>query len=396
MFNPRTLMDPAFAKKTSKGGTFSFQMDMKKQPTAMNWADPYRPNDTVPPHVKRAVIDSLNSTAAHYSFPTGDMELREEIAKRVLKLNGVKIDPRTELTISNGSDSAFAYVMRPFLVPGEENEVLIPVPSYAHNFDVPPLIGGKSVMVPTRAENNFDLDIEEFEKRVTDKTRLVVFTNPNNPTGTVYRRETMEKLAEFCIRHNLICVVDQCFEDSVFDGHEFVSIMALPGMFERTITIGSISKGMGLCGFRVAYIVAPEEITDVLHETAVLFVGATNTMAQAGVTAGLRDTRFMEELRREWMVRAEILGSILDSTPHISYVKPEAGFFFWIDVSYYGTDQEVMQYLVEEADVLVSTGSGFTDPTHIRVIYGCLQDRQECIGAVERIKAALERHPRNR
>ena len=396
MFNPRTLMDPAFAKKTSKGGTFSFQMDMKKQPTAMNWTDPYRPNDTVPPHVKQAVIDSLNSTAAHYSFPTGDMELREEIAKRVLKLNGVKIDPRTELTISNGSDSAFAYVMRPFLVPGEENEVLIPVPSYAHNFDVPPLIGGKSVMVPTRAENNFDLDIEEFEKRVTDKTRLVVFTNPNNPTGTVYRRETMEKLAEFCIRHNLICVVDQCFEDSVFDGHEFVSIMALPGMFERTITIGSISKGMGLCGFRVAYIVAPGEITDVLHETAVLFVGATNTMAQAGVTAGLRDTRFMEELRREWMVRAEILGSILDSTPHISYVKPEAGFFFWIDVSYYGTDREVMQYLVEEADVLVSTGSGFTDPTHIRVIYGCLQDRQECISAVERIKAALERHPRNR
>ena len=206
----------------------------------------------------------------------------------------------------------------------------------------------------------------------------------------------MEKLAEFCIRHNLICVVDQCFEDSVFDGHEFVSIMALPGMFERTITIGSISKGMGLCGFRVAYIVAPGEITDVLHETAVLFVGATNTMAQAGVTAGLRDTRFMEELRREWMIRAEILGSILDSTPHISYVKPEAGFFFWIDVSYYGTDREVMQYLVEEADVLVSTGSGFTDPTHIRVIYGCLQDGQECINAVERIKAALERHPRNR
>ena len=86
----------------------------------------------------------------------------------------------------------------------------------------------------------------------------------------------------------------------------------------------------------------------------------------------------------------------MDSTPHISYVKPEAGFFFWIDVSYYGTDREVMQYLVEEADVLVSTGSGFTDPTHIRVIYGCLQDRQECINAVERIKAALERHPRNR
>ena len=396
MFNPRDLMDPEYAKQTSKGSTFSFQMNLKKEPATMNWADPYRPNDTVPPHIKEAVIKSLNTNAAHYCFPTGDMELRREIAKRVEKLNGVKIDPSTQLTITNGSDPAFAYVMRPFLVPGEDNEVLMPIPSYAHNFDVPPLIGGKAVMVPTREETGFDLEIEEFEKRVTPKTKMVIFTNPNNPTGTVYKRETLEKLADFCIRHNLICVVDQCFEDSVFDGHEFTSMMALPGMFERTITIGSISKGMGLCGFRVAYVVAPEEITDVLHETAVLFVGATTTMAQAGVTAGLRDTRFMEDMRQEWMARARILGEILDQTPHIHYVKPEAGFFFWVDISYYGTDAEVMKYLVEEANVLVSTGTGFTDSTHIRIIYGCLQDRQECIDAVTRIKEALERHPKNR
>lgn len=396
MFNPRDLMDKEYAKQRGTGSGFDFQKTLTKEPIAMNWADPYRPNDTVPPHVKKAVIDSLNSTAAHYTFPTGDFELCDEVAKRVYRLNGVKIDPRRELTISNGSDSAFAFVMRPFLVPGEENEVMMPVPSYAHNFSVPPLIGGKAVMVPTRQEDNYDLDMEEFEKRVTPKTKMVVFTNPNNPTGTVYKRETLEKLADFCIRHNLICVVDQCFEDSVFDGHEYVSMMSLPGMFERTITIGSISKGMGLCGFRVAYIVASAEITDVLHQTAVLFIGATNTMAQAGVTAGLRDTRFMEDMRQEWMIRAKVLGEILDATPHISYVKPEAGFFFWVDVSFYGTDEEVMRYLVQEANVLVSTGAGFTDPTHIRIIYGTLQDRDECIRAVTLIKEALERHPKNK
>lgn len=224
---------------------------------------------------------------------------------------------------------------------------------------------------------------------------MVVLTNPNNPTGTVYTRSTMEKLADFCIRHDLLCVVDQCFEDSVFDGHEYVSMMALPGMWERTITIGSISKGMGLCGFRVAYIVAPESITEVFHQTAVLFIGATNTMAQAGITAALKDTRFMEDMRQEWMIRADILGSILDTIPHIRYVKPQAGFFFWIDVSYYGTDEEVMRYLVQEANVLVSTGALFTDSTHIRIIYGCLKDREACINAVKAVKEALERHPKN-
>lgn len=396
MFDPRALMDPEYAKLRGSDEGFDFQKSLKQEPIAMNWADPYRPNDTVPAHIKKAVIESLNSTAAHYTFPTGDLELCKEVAKRVYKLNGVKIDPQKELTISNGSDSAFAYVMRPFLVPGEQNEVMMPVPSYVHNFCVPPLQGGKSIMIQTSAENDYDLDIEEMERRVTPKTRIFMFTNPNNPTGTVYKRATMEKLADFCIRHNLICIVDQCFEDSVYDGNEYVSMMSLPGMFERTITIGSISKGMGLCGFRVAYIVASKEITDVLHQTAVFVVGATNTMAQAGITAGLRDTRFMEDMRQEWMTRARILGKILDTIPHISYVKPEAGFFFWVDTSFYGTDEEVMRYLVQEANVLVSTGAAYCDPTHIRIIFGTLQDREECIHAVELIKEALERHPKNR
>lgn len=96
------------------------------------------------------------------------------------------------------------------------------------------------------------------------------------------------------------------------------------------------------------------------------------------------------------MIRADILGSILDTIPHIRYVKPQAGFFFWIDVSYYGTDEEVMRYLVQEANVLVSTGALFTDSTHIRIIYGCLKDREACINAVKAVKEALERHPKNR
>ena len=103
----------------------------------------------------------------------------------------------------------------------------------------------------------------------------------------------------------------------------------------------------------------------------------------------------MEDMRQEWMARAKILGDILDTIPHIKYVKPEAGFYFWVDVSYYGTDAEVMKYILEEANVLVSGGAMFTDPTHIRIIYGCLQDREECINAMLAIKEALLRHPKN-
>lgn len=396
MFDPKKYMDPAYIPMTCESDSFAFQMGLKEKPAEMNWADPFRPDDVVPEHVKKAVIENLNSMAAHYTFPVGEAELRREIAKRVERLSGLKVDPDKNVTVSCGSDNLFAFVMRPFLVPGEDNEVMMPIPSYAHNFAVPPLIGGVSVEVPTYAEDGYDLRIEEFEKRVTEKTRMVIITNPNNPTSTVYSRETLEKLAEFVIRHDLIMVVDQAFEDTVFDGHPMTHIAALPGMAERTVILGSLSKGMALCGFRVAYVVAPEVITRVFHGSAVLFLGAPNTMAQAGAVAALKDCAFMEEYRREYMERAKVLGEILRTIPHISFDQPESSFFFWIDTSYYGTDQEVVEYLAREAGVLVSGGSMCKDPTHIRLIYGALRDRGECVAAVERIKAALERHPRNR
>ncbi len=395
MFDPKKYLDPAYLPMTQGGDAMDFQMALKIKPAEMNWADPFRPDDVVPPHVKEAVIENLNSMAAHYTFPVGDAELRQEVAKRVERLSGLSVDPNKNVTISCGSDNLFAFVMRPFLVPGQDNEVMMPIPSYAHNFAVPPLIGGVSIEVPTYAEDGYDLRIEEFEKRVTDKTRMVVITNPNNPTSTVYKKETLERLAEFVIRHDLIMVVDQAFEDTVFDGHPMVHIAALPGMAERTIVLGSLSKGMALCGFRVAYAVAPEMITRVFHGSAVLFLGAPNTMAQAGAVAALRDCGFMEEYRQEYMARAKILGEILATIPHISFDQPESGFFFWIDTSFYGTDQEVVEYLTREANVLVSGGSMCKDPTHIRLIYGALRDREECIAAVKRIKVALERHPKN-
>ena len=396
MFDPRKYMDPMYVPMTEASDAFTFQMGLKEKPAEMNWADPFRPDDVVPEHVKKAVIENLNSMAAHYTFPVGEAELRREVAKRVEKVNGLKVDPDKNITISCGSDNLFAFVMRPFLVPGQDNEVMMPIPSYAHNFAVPPLIGGVSVEVPTYAEDNYDLRIEEFEKRVTDKTKMVIITNPNNPTSTVYTRETLEKLADFVIRHDLIMVVDQAFEDTVFDGHEMVNIATLPGMAERTIIIGSLSKGMALCGFRVAYVVAPEVITRVFHGSAVLFLGAPNTMAQAGAVAALKDPSFMEAYRQEYMERAKVLGDILRTVPHISFDQPESSFFFWIDTSYYGTDQEVVEYLAKEAGVLVSGGSMCKDPAHIRLIYGALRDRGECVAAVERMKAALERHPKNR
>ena len=132
----------------------------------MCWADPFFPDYSLPDHILDATVKSLETNGAHYTLPIGDKELREEIAKRVKRVNGLNIDPGKNITVCCGSDAAFIFSMRPFLVPGEFNEVLIPTPSYANNFGIPPLAGGVTVTVPTFAEDEYDLRIEEFEKRL--------------------------------------------------------------------------------------------------------------------------------------------------------------------------------------------------------------------------------------
>jgi len=393
----RELMDPEYAKRTSRGSSFALvsSVDLSKI-TMMCWADPFYPDYSLPEHIKEATIKSLENNGAHYTVPIGDKELRNEIAKRVRRINGLNVDPGKNITVCGGSDTAFIFSMRPFLVPGEFNEVLIPTPSYANNFGIPPLAGGVTVTVPTFVEDDYDLRIEEFEKRLTSKTKVVLITNPNNPTTTVYKYESLKKLADFVEKNNLILIVDQCFEDTVFDGYKMTNIASMEGMFERTILLSSLSKGMGLCGFRIGYIVASEDISDVLHSCTVHYLGAPNTAAQAGAVAGLKNPLFIEDYRQEYMARADIICNILNTIPNIKFMKPQSGFFIWIDVSKYGGSEETKKYLIEKAAVMPSGGTAFGDKEFIRLIYAALKDRDACIDAVMRIKEALLEHPINK
>ncbi|EBM5323097.1 pyridoxal phosphate-dependent aminotransferase, partial [Salmonella enterica] len=179
------------------------------------------------------------------------------------------------------------FAMMPFIEDGDE--VIIHSPSYPSNFLNVELLGGTPVSVELKAENNFQIEISDFEEKITEKTKMVILTNPNNPTGTVLRRESLQALADFVIDHDLVLVVDQAFEDAIFDNIEFISIASLPGMWERTISVFSFSKGMGLSGFRVGYLVADDHIMDALYGCTVNVVGATNTSSQAGMIAALND-----------------------------------------------------------------------------------------------------------
>ena len=355
----------------------------------MAWADPFYPNPSVPSHVAQAMIDSIVSGfASHYTVPIGNSELKIEIAKKLKRVNNLDVEPQRNILITPGSDSGLFFAMLPFIDKGDE--VMVIDPSYPNNFQNTEILGGKVVPIPVYEEDKYQFRIEEFEKRLTNKTKMIVLTNPNNPTTAVYRKDRLMKLSDFAIKNDLVVVVDQAFEQPCFDDIEMVTIATLPGMWERTVSVFSLSKGMGLSGLRVGYIVADDKVIDKMYGTAVTVLGATNTSAQAGAIVALRDDSFIEPYFQSFDRRRKMVYNLLHDIPGVSMIMSESGFLSWVDVSRLGTEDEIASYLNEEALVAVNSGIPYGNQGrgHIRIVHGVLNEEQ-LYKAIKRIRKAL-------
>jgi len=396
-------MTPAFAKL--EGGLFSavekadvggsYAVLAEKGVTLMGWADPFYPDPSIPEHVMAAAVDSLRSGfPSHYTMPIGNLELRREIANKLRRDNGIDADPERNVLVTPGSDSGLFYAMMPFVGPGDE--VMVPDPSYPNNFLNPALFGGVTVSVPLREEEGYQPDVSEFRKRLTKKTKMVVLTHPNNPTTTVFRRKHLEELAAFIVENDLILVVDQAFENTIFDDIEYVNMAGLPGMWERTVTVFSISKGMGLSGFRVGYAVACDAIMDVLYGGCVSVLGATNTMAQVAAIAALRNDAFVAEYNAIHDRRRTRVFELLGEVRGVRMQRPESGFYSWVNVSSLGDSSDIASHLLNAARVAVNDGKnyGSQGAGHIRIIHGSLGDEGRAIDAIVRIRDALNTYSR--
>ena len=396
--NPRDLMTPPFAALS--GGLFSSVQKadvgdgagrlIERGVDIMAWADPFFPDPSLPASVEHAMTAALSEgTPSHYSMPVGRADLRQALARRLSRRMEREIDPGRNLLVTPGSDAGLLYAMMPFIGPGDE--VLVPEPTYPNNLLNPELLGGTTVSVPLSPEDNYQLSIPALETRITDRSRMVLLCHPNNPTTTVYRRETLEALAEVIVRHNLILVCDQAFEDHVYDDIEFVSPATLEGMWERTVTVGSISKGYGLSGLRIGHICASDHVMDVLYGAAVNVIGAASTASSIGAAAALEDPEILPEIRRRLDARRRLMVEILGSIPGVRMQAPESGILAWLDVSALGGSAEIVDYLLAEANVLVNPGDqyGAHGEGWIRLVFAVFANDARAEAAFLRIREAL-------
>lgn len=383
--------------KVAKADVGSAYSELAKQGvTLMGWADPFYPDPAIPDHVKQAMINAIESGfPAHYTMPIGNTELKAELAKKIKTLNHLEVDPNRNIIVTPGSDAGLYYAMLPFICPGDE--VMVLDPSYPNNFLNAELMGGLTVRVPLyEQDNNYQPNVDEFRSRLTPRTKMVVLSQPNNPTTTVFRRQNLEALSQFIIENDLILVVDQAFEEAIFDGIEFVSMASLPGMWERTVSVFSLSKGMALSGFRVGYLVASDEIMDVLYGAAVSVIGATNTAAQIAAIAALKNPQFVAEYNAVYDRRRKVSYELFNSVPGVKMLLPESGFLSWVNVSELGDSTEICQYLVKEARVAVNDGKAYGNQGagHLRIVHGSLKSDEQVYDALRRIQQALLRLPR--
>ena len=317
-----------------------------------------RPDFDTPEKIKEAAYESLKAGHVFYTSNYGIPALRKEIAKWETEHHGVQYDA-DEVLVTVGVGEATYASMAAFLEDGDE--VLVPNPVWLNYIHVPSSLGAVPVTYNLKEENNYQIDMEELASKITDKTKMIVIVNPSNPTGGVLSRETLEKLSQLAIKNDLLVVADEIYSQLVYDDTKHVSIASLPGMKERTITLGGFSKAYSMTGWRLGYMCAPRGIIAACVRVHQYTITCASSFVQEAAVTALRDCADdVEAMRQEYQRRKDYAVKALNEIDGISCNDPQGAFYIFVNVKSLGmSSMEVAEYFLEEAKVAMVPSTAF-------------------------------------
>ncbi len=322
---------------------------------AINLAQGF-PDFPCPPELKDAACEAIQADINQYAITWGAKNLREELARKVGEYNGIDVDPETEITITCGSTESMLAAMLALVVPGDE--VVVPEPFY-ENYGPDAVLSGA---VPHYVSFRHDLSIDEeaWKTAFSAKTRAVILNTPSNPTGKVFSKEELSFIADLCIDHDTIAITDEIYEHILYDGKKHVSIGSLPGMEDRTVTIGSFSKTYSVTGWRVGYALADGALTERIRKIHdFLTVGAPAPLQQACVAALRLPAEYYRDLAADYDRKRRLLYRGLQKAG-LSCDLPEGAYYLFCDISSFGmADTVFARHLVETVGVAAVPGSSF-------------------------------------
>ncbi len=347
-----------------------------------------RPDFDTPEVIKQAANTALANGNVFYTSNYGTPELRQAIADKLKRDNGIDYKAEEILVTIGVGEGTYAAVAA-FTEPGDE--ILVPDPVWLNYIHVPHFFGAVPVSYKLREENDYQIDLNEIEGLITPKTKMLVINTPGNPTGVVQSRDTLEKLADIAKKHDLIVVSDEIYEKLVYDGARHVSIAALPGMKERTITLNGFSKCYSMTGWRLGYAAAPVEfIKAMVRVHAYINTCAPSFVQEAGITALEKAEPDVQEMVKEYQRRRDYAVSAINAIDGLSCKTPGGAFYIFVNIKSLGrTSAEMADYLLDHAKIAAVPGSAFgpQGEGYIRLSYACSYER--IVEAMERLRKAV-------
>jgi len=317
------------------------------------------PDFEPPREILAALSEAISEPGQHqYSFTWGSPEFRQAVAAKYARMNGMRPDPETEITITCGVSEAEVAAVLALTEPGDE--AIIFEPWYENYLPACILAGVPPRFVPLR-EPDYALDLAALKKAVRRRTRLLLLNTPGNPSGRVLTREELSQIARICSRSGVIAVVDEIYEHIWFDGHEHVSLGSLPGMEDSTVTLSGLGKSYAVTGWRIGWAVAAAPLTSRIRKVHdYLTICAPAPFQEAGRAALALPDSYYRKLRGAYAARREILLAGLESAG-LAFTPPQGAYYVMADAAALGwrDDRAFVEFLARRAGVVAVPGSSF-------------------------------------
>ena len=310
------------------------------------------PDFTTPRDIIDAAFKAANEGKTHYTPSLGIPELREAIASKEKSFNGIQASPGNVLV----TPTKFAINLAVMCLINPGDEVIIPEPYYLSYPDIVRLYGGKVITVPTTDDYEFDFD--QMEKLVSPRTRMVILSNPTNPTGKVYAEKALRDLSDFVLKHGLYLVSDEIYEDLIYEGRMF-SPASIPEMFPKTITLSGFSKSYVMTGWRIGYMVAPDEIIKASNKIQQQTMTCASSISQYGALAALSDRESPAKFREIFRSRRDNVYKLISETEGISMRKPEGAFYAFVKYENRIPSEDFCEKALEKSGIVITPGSAF-------------------------------------
>ncbi|MDO7137617.1 pyridoxal phosphate-dependent aminotransferase [Algibacter lectus] len=353
------------------------------------------PDFNTPDFIKEAAIQAVNDNYNSYSPVDGYVELKEAVITKFKRDNNLTYT-LPQIVVSTGAKQCLANIAAVMLNDGDE--VLLPCPYWVSYSDIVKLNGGVPVEVATSIDTDFKMTPAQLEAAITPKTKMMWFSSPCNPSGSVYSREELRALADVLVKHPNIYVVSDEIYEHINYGSGHASIAEFDDMYNNTITVNGVSKAFAMTGWRIGFIGAPEKIARACNKMQGQITSGANCIAQRAVITALNaDPSAVKYMIDEFKVRRDLVLDLLNDVTGFNSNTPEGAFYVFPDVSYYfgktlrgktiNNATDFSLYLLEEALVATVTGDAFGNPNCIRISYAASQE--QIIEAIKRIKEVV-------